>query len=71
MWWSISGILVVLVGTSFSLWHILNRNTEVVGTWIGSEIESKEAPKEKRFVKIGIFIITVGSFLQIIGVIFP
>lgn len=67
MWWSIFGIICVLIGTVFSLWSILTLNLDVVGTWGESACRRNEAPKEKRNVVIGIVMIVVGSVLQIIG----
>ncbi len=67
MWWSIFGIIFVLIGTVFSLWSILTLNLDVVGTWAESASRRKEAPKEKLNVLIGIVMIVVGSVLQVIG----
>ena len=71
MWYSISGILLVFIGTALSLWSILNQNLEAVGSWKGAEIAAKEAPIQKKLVRIGIIIIAIGSILQIIGILYP
>lgn len=70
MWWSIIGIVLVFIGTAFSLWSIITNDTKKAGTWECLKDGEIDAKKEKKNVIIGIFLIFVGSALQIVGTIF-
>ncbi len=61
------GILLVLVGTVFSLWSILGTKGDYVQTarWYDHQRESFKRDKKK--VIIGTVLIILGSIFQIIG----
>ena len=67
MWWSIFGIVIVFLGTTFSLWSIITNDTKRAGTWEGIEKRGADAKKEKKNVIVGIVLIFIGSALQIVG----
>ena len=67
MFFSVLGIIMVLIGTAFSLWTIITRDTKKAGTWEGIYEQSIEAEKEKKCVMWGIALIAVGSIFQIFG----
>ena len=67
MWWSIFGIFVVFIGTTFSLWSIITNDTDKAGTWGGISSRGKDAKKEKKYVLLGIAVIFIGTILQIVG----
>ena len=67
MWWSILGIVLVLIGTTFSLWSIITNDTKKEASWAGVKERGIDAKKEKTKVIIGILLIFVGSVFQIIG----
>lgn len=68
MGWSIFGVILVFVGTAFSLWTIITKDTKKAGTWGALVGASKDAKDEKRNVIIGIVLIFLGSALQVIGI---
>lgn len=63
---SIVGIILVMIGTIFSLWSILGTKGNYVGTadWFNHQQENFK--KDKKKVIIGTILIITGSFLQII-----
>ena len=67
MWWSIVGIVIVFLGTAFSLWSIITNDTERAGSWEGIKERGEDAKTEKKNVIIGIVLIFIGSVLQIVG----
>lgn len=67
MWCSILGIILVFIGTAFSLWTIITNDTKRAGTWLAMKEAGKDAKKEKKYVLAGIVLIFVGSVLQIVG----
>lgn len=67
MCWSIIGIVIVFVGTAFSLWSIITNDTKKAGSWNGIKDRGSDAEKEKKKVVIGIVLIFTGSVLQIVG----
>ena len=71
MWWSIAGIVMVFIGTAFSLWSIITNDTQRAGSWEGIKERGADAKKEKEKVIIGIALIFIGSILQIVGTILP
>ena len=70
MWWSIIGIIIVFLGTAFSLWSIITNDTKKAGTWEGINNRGLDAKKEKINVIFGIVLILVGSIFQIVGAVF-
>ncbi|MBR5313399.1 MAG: hypothetical protein IKU40_11025 [Clostridia bacterium] len=70
MLWTILGIIIVFIGTTFSLWSIITNDIQKAGTWASLKDQGNEAKKEKVNVIIGIVLISIGSILQIIGAIF-
>ena len=71
MWYSIAGIVLSFIGTAFSLWKILMRDERIAGTWRDIPNLHKNAIKERRYVIVGIALISVGNILQIVGYFFP
>lgn len=67
MWWSIVGIVIVFLGTAFSLWSIITNDIKRAGSWEGIKERGADAKKEKEKVIIGIVLIFIGSILQIVG----
>lgn len=63
----VTGILLVLIGTIFSLWAILGTKTKNVGTANYYDNQQDNFKKDKIKVLIGIILISLGSLLQIIG----
>lgn len=61
------GILLVAVGTIFTLWTVLATKKGYAGTHAEMGNRHKEFPKEKRRVIVGCVLIAIGSLLQIIG----
>ena len=61
------GIVLVTIGTIFSLWSVLGTRTEDYGTcgWISNLYDSFK--KDKKKVIIGTILIVVGSIFQIVG----
>ena len=67
MWWSIVGIVIVFLGTAFSLWSIITNDTKRAGSWEAIKERGEDAKTEKKNVIIGIILIFIGSVLQIVG----
>ena len=68
MFCTVLGIVLTFIGTTLSLWSILNLNKKVAGSWLGLKNYAEEAPKQKRLAKMGIVIIAIGSIFQIVGI---
>ena len=66
---SIIGIVLVAIGTIWSLWSVLVTNSEFVGTAKWYDNQGQSFKKQKRQIIIGIILIVGGSILQIIGII--
>ena len=66
---SLTGILLVMIGTVFSLWSILTTRTSSVGTY--GDMDGKKQQyvlkKQKREVFIGTLMICMGSMLQCVA----
>lgn len=74
MWWSISGIVLVIVGiglalggTYISLWHIINADLNKAGTWQELFERKEQTEKERRSAQCALKCILIGSIAQIIG----
>ena len=67
MWWSIVGIVIVFLGTAFSLWSIITNDTKRAGSWESIKERGEDAKTEKKNVIIGIVLVFIGSVLQIVG----
>ena len=61
------GILLVVLGTIFSLWSILGTKAEYVGTAEHFDNQQNIFKKDKRKVIIGTILIVLGSIFQISG----
>lgn len=61
------GILLVLIGTVFSLWSILWTKTKDVGTAGYNDNHQDYFRKDKIRVVLGTVLISLGSLLQIVG----
>ena len=61
------GIILVMIGTIFSLWSILGTKSNYVGTvkWFNEQHDNFK--KDKKKVIIGTILIIIGSILQIAG----
>ena len=64
---NISGILLIMIGTSFSLWKIISTKQSFVGTAKDWDTKGEQFKKEKKCVEIGMILIVCGSLLQIIA----
>ena len=77
MWWSISGIVLVIIGISLafggtylSLWNIINIDLKKAGTWKELYERGEQAKKEKSKACSALRYILIGSTIQIIGSVF-
>ena len=61
------GIALATIGTVITLWTILQTNPKSAGTWGELAERHKVFPKEQRRARIGITLIVLGGFLQIVG----
>lgn len=61
------GILLVLVGTVFSLWSILGTKGDYVQTVEWYRHQQENFKRDKKKVIRGTFLIILGSIFQIIG----
>lgn len=61
------GILLVVIGTIFSLWSILGTKGNDVGTAYWNDHQQESFKKDKFKVIIGTVLIAMGSIFQIIG----
>ncbi len=64
---SASGIVLVLIGTVFSLWSILETDPEKVQTAGEHDGQQKNFKRNKPKVVFGTVLLSLGSLLQIIG----
>ena len=64
---NVIGIILVMIGTVFSLWSILSTKEKYYGTCEWFSNLSDDFKKDKKKVIIGIILIVMGSILQIIG----
>jgi len=64
---SIAGIILVMIGTIFSLWSILGTKSNYVQTMDWFDHQQENFKKDKKKVIIGTVLIVTGSILQIIG----
>lgn len=64
---SIVGIILVMIGTIFSLWSILGTKSKYYGSVELFENQHTNFKQDKRRVIIGTAWIITGSILQIVG----
>lgn len=81
MWWTISGIVLVVIGiilafggTYLSLCNVINIDLKKAGTWKEFYERGEQAKKDKskascalRYILIGCAIQIIGSIFQIVG----
>ena len=77
MWWSISGIVLVIIGISLafggtylSLWNVINIDLKKAGTWKELYERGEQAKNEKSKALCALRYILIGSTIQIIGSVF-
>ncbi|MBQ2286929.1 MAG: hypothetical protein II252_06500, partial [Clostridia bacterium] len=77
MWWSISGIILVIIGIGFafggtylSLWSVINVDLKKAGTWKELRERGEQAKKDKSKASCALRYILIGSAIQIIGSVF-
>lgn len=61
------GIVLVMIGTIFSLWSILATKTKYYGTCDWYSKLQDDFKKDKKKVIIGAILIIIGSVFQIVG----
>lgn len=64
---SVTGIVLVFIGTVFSLWSILGTASKKVGTAGYEDSQQERFKKDQKKVFIGTALIFLGSLLQIVG----
>ena len=77
MCWSISGIILVIIGiglafggTYLSLWSVINVDLKKAGTWKELRERGEQAKKDKSKASCALRYILIGSAIQIIGSVF-
>ena len=77
MWWTISGIILVVIGiilafggTYLSLCNVINIDLKKAGTWKELRERGEQAKKDKSKASCALRYILIGSAIQIIGSIF-
>ncbi len=65
---SVIGIVIVAIGTIFSVWSVLKTNEICVGTAEWLDDQDKSFKHQKKQVIIGISLVLIGSVFQIIGI---
>ena len=66
-WLTVLGIVLIAIGTCWSLWSILNTDSKYIGTadWYSHQYEAFK--KQKRQVIAGLILIILGSVAQIVA----
>lgn len=64
---SVTGIILVVTGTIFSLWSILGTKGDYVQTVDWNDHQQENFKKDKKKVIAGTILIICGSIFQIIG----
>ena len=64
---SIIGIILNAFGSVLCIWKLLTTKVECVGTAAEHDNRPAEFRVERKYVRIGLFLILVGAVLQIIG----
>lgn len=64
---SVTGIVLVMIGTIFSLWSILGTKGNYVGTAKELDERQKNFKEDKKRVIAGTILIITGSILQIVA----
>ena len=65
---SIAGILFVAFGTVWSVWSVISANIKYIGTYAELARRREDFIRQRKQVIRGMFLIGIGSVLQIIGV---
>ncbi len=65
---SVTGIVLVMIGTIFSLWSVLGTKSNYVQTAEWLQHLNENFRKEKKKVIIGTILIIMGSIFQIVGI---
>lgn len=66
---SISGIVIVCIGSIVSVWSVITTNEKLVGTYDELAKRHELFIEQKKQVKKGLILIGLGSALQIVGLI--
>ena len=66
-WLIVLGIVLIAIGTCWSLWSILNTDSNYVGTADWYSHQNEAFKKQKRQVIAGLILIILGSVAQIIA----
>ena len=74
MCWSISGIILVIIGiglafggTYLSLWSVINVDLKKAGTWKELRERGEQAKKDKSKASCALRCILIGSIFQMVG----
>ena len=74
MWWTISGIVLVVIGiilafggTYLSLWNVINIDLKKAGTWKELYERGEQAKKDKSKASCALRCILIGSIFQMVG----
>ena len=65
---SITGIILVMVGTILSLWSVLKTKGDEPQTAFWHDHQQENFKKDKKKVIVGTVLIILGSLFQIIGI---
>lgn len=66
-WLTVLGIILIDIGTCWSLWSILNTDSNYVGTADWYSHQNEALKKQKRQVIAGLILIILGSVAQIVA----
>lgn len=66
-WLTVLGIVLVAIGTCWSLWSVLNTDSNYVGTVDWHSHQDEAFKKQKRQVIAGLILIILGSVAQIVA----
>ena len=66
-WLTVLGIVLIAIGTCWSLWSILNTDFNYVGTADWYSHQNEAFKKQKRQVIAGLILIILGSVAQIVA----
>lgn len=65
---NILGLVLVMIGTIFSLWSVLGTRSDIVQTAGYQDHLQENFKKDKKKVVLGTILIILGTLFQIIGV---
>ena len=66
-WLTVLGIVLIAIGTCWSLWSILNTDPNYIGTVDWYSHQGEAFKKQKRQVIAGLILIILGSVAQIVA----